>query len=198
MPQGDTAAGGLSRRHIAKGVAWSAPVIYFGSAAPAMAVSPAIILRHLTVWRWFSNNFAYCGGQVRRDGLTIDTTTAGAGVTFNDTRTTTSITAVSASFYFARPNIVWTALPGNSGCWTVPTLTGASAGGLTEYRMSYTCPIVPVNNGTTELQDYAWRSQCYDEDDASWQTARSTRRVARATVNGTPQTTDTGIITINS
>ena len=185
-----------SRRTLVKGAAWSVPVVAVAGAAPAVAASPAIIHRHITTWRWYSNSAPWCQN---RDGLEINTT-EGTSVSFTDTRSWTTITDVYVYFWFRESNIVWTAAQGNSGCWTVPTYDGSSqtVGGRTyyRYRSNYTCPITPTHMGTTTLQPYRWQSQCFDESDFAYM--RWARRQAYATVNGTPQPTDTGYFQIES
>lgn len=184
----------MERRTLVKGAAWATPVIVVGSVAPAAAASPAIVMSHTTTWRWYLNAMPGCAGQA--DGLQINTT-EGGGVSFSNTRTSTSITNVQATFWFARSDFTWSADAGNSGCWTAPTATGQSSGGLYAYASTYTCAITPVN-GTTTLRPYAWRTQCVYESDTSWESARTVRRVASGTVNGATQTTDTGRFTIQS
>lgn len=78
---------------------------------------------HQKTWRWYSNNAPWCGWG--KDGLEINTT-EGAQVRFSDTRSSTTITDVYADFWFTRAGLVWTAAKGDSGCWTVPTATGAT------------------------------------------------------------------------
>lgn len=182
-----------SRRTVAKGAAWSAPVIVMGSNAPAMAASPPVVFSHITTWRWYSNSFPYCGGS-ERDGLEINTT-EGTQVRIADTRTWTTITNVRAYFWFRKSDITWTPETGNSGCWTVPSYDGMSSAGYYRYVSNYTCTITPVT-GTTVLQKYRWRSQCFNEGDFSYM--RNVRRQAYATVNGTVQSTDTGVFQIDS
>lgn len=194
MPDTPSETRGPSRRTVARGAAWSTPAVIVAGAAPAAAASPPVVFTHRSSWHWYSNNFPYCS---RGDGLTLSTTSNATGASFTSTKTTTSITEVSATFYFARNDITWTAITGDSGCWTTPTATGATSGGLYAYLTTYTCPITPVN-GTTTLQGYAWRTQCYNLADSTWAQAKSTRRVARATVNGTVQQTDTGVFIVQS
>lgn len=183
-----------TRRSVAAGTAWAVPSILVAAAAPAAAASPRIVMSHITRFQWFNNSADWC--QSGRDGLRFNTTATGTGTTFTNTRTTTSITNVYAIFWWARTDIVWSADTGNSGCWSVPTLISTTAvDGLYPYRSNYTCAITPVN-GTTRLQPYAWRSQCYDQSD--WSRERYVRRQAFGTVNGQQQTTDTGRFPIQS
>lgn len=189
----DVKSGHTSRRTVAKGAAWSVPVIVMGNNAPAMAASPPVVFSHITTWRWYSNNFPFCGGSTR-DGLEINTT-EGTQVKITDTRPWTTITNVYADFWFRKNDITWTGAPGNSGCWSAPTYDGTAAGGYYRYRSNYTCTITPVT-GTTVLQSYRWRTPCYDESDFEYM--RNVRRQAYATVNGTVQSTDTGYFQIQS
>lgn len=194
----------VNRRTLVKGAAWSVPAIVVAGAAPAVAASPEIVFSHITLWRWYSNSAPWC--EAGRDGLEINTTenTSTTGVKFTNTRSWTTITGVTATFWFARDGITWTDATGDSGCWTNPVRSGSSVnpgGGVPTmypYVSTYTCPITPVHEGTTVLQPYRWQSQCFNEDSTLWETARWVRRQAFATVNGGSRSTDTGWFQIDS
>lgn len=194
MASDDPAGPRHVRRRTLTTAAWATPVIVAAAPAPVFA-SSGPVMSHRTVFRWFSNSATWCAAG--QDGLLFNTTGAGTGVSVANTNTSTVITSVYAFFWWARSNIVWSADTGNSGCWSVPTATGISQGDLFQYRSNYTCAIAP-SSGTTTLSAYAWRSQCFNESDTAWETARRVRRQAFATINGATQTTDSGIVSINS
>ena len=190
-------SGGLDRRDVLAGAAWSAPVILVGASAPAVAASPPVVMRHITQFQWYSNNAPYCSAGY--DGFRFNSTASGTGVTFSPSTTATTISDVYAYFWFTRLDFGWSPDTGNSGCWTVPVFDGTTAvnGGRTYYRYvtRYTCPITVVS-GTTTLQPYAWRSVCLNVGDTAWDNARYIRKQAFATVNGAEQATDTGYTSI--
>ena len=164
-----------------------------------MAASPDIVHSHITRWAWHSNNFPYCGNN-NRDGVQIRSNYPGTGVRFTNTRSWTSITNVYAYFWFPKDNIGWVAEdPGNSGCWTVPTRSGARESWAGDwyypYRSDYTCAITPTHLGTTVLETYNWRTPCYNETNFNYM--RWARRTAYATVNGEVQPLDSGYFEID-
>lgn len=197
-------SGVISRRTLAKGAAWATPVAVTAAAAPALAASPAITWSHTTTWRWYLNSAPWC--TTARDGLEINTAESGSGFTIANTSTSTSITNVSATFWFTRNDITWTRASGDSGCWSVPSLTGQSAtlqgsDGVTRtyyaYLTTYTCTVTAVN-GTTTLSAYRFRSQCYNVSDSDWAGAQWARRITAITIDGTAQTRTTGPFKIES
>lgn len=187
MSPHDSAASGpgtaTDRRTLVKGAAWSVPALATVAAAPAVAASLPIAFRHVTTWR-IAQRAAWCTDS---GGLEINTT-EGGGVTFTNTRAGTTITGVTATFWFARGDLVWSAASGNSGCWTAPAATGASKteGGRTYYAYlsTYSCAVSAIE-GTTTLLPYRWQTQCLDLDDtAVYDANRWVDRDAFATVNG--------------
>ena len=193
----------LSRRTVARGVAWSAPIIAVGAPAPAVAASQPPSFSHITHFLWYMNNAPWCFSQ---DGMELNTVDSGTGVSFKNTKSSTRITGISATFYFAGSDLQWSAATGDSGCWTVPTQKGSAIslplptggnGTFYPYVSSYTCGVTAAA-GTTTLKPYRFRTQCLTKDDTSWSKYQVARRVAIATIDGAPTSTDTGTFTINS
>lgn len=192
----------LSRRTVARGVAWSAPIIAVGAPAPAVAASQPPSFSHITHFLWYMNNAPWCFSQ---DGMELNTVDSGTGVSFKNTKLSTKITAIAATFYFAGSDLRWSTATGDSGCWTVPTQTGdaislplptGGTGTFYPYVSSYTCAVTAAA-GTTTLKPYRFRTQCLTKDSTSWYKYQVARRVAIATIDRAPTSTDTGTFTIS-
>ncbi len=194
----------VDRRTVAKGIAWAAPVLLVGNQAPVFAASTPVGFAHRTTWRWYSNNAPWCASGL--DGLEINTTETGGGVSFTGTTPATKITNVSATFYFTRSDLIWSPTSSSSTSWTTPTLQSGSvkltgSDGVTRtyypYLTTFTGAIAAVN-GTTTLPTYQFQTQCLNVDDTTWAAARWARRVATATIDGSVSTTDTGAFQVKN
>lgn len=139
----------VSRRRVARGIAWSVPAIAMATAAPAMAASPPPRVSVGGTASWNTSSYHptsnTCGtGQFALvlDGRGFLGTSYREwdGLWFPDTRATDQICNVTLTFWFSRAGLTWTALTGVTN-WSTPTATGATTtyNGTTyyEYRAVY-------------------------------------------------------------
>lgn len=169
----------IPRRGLAKGAAWTAPVVAVGALASASAASPPNepnITFQKAVWARRDDPGSGCNTY----NLSIYRTSTAAPSTnvylrWANTSTATQISNVSFTAYFPFNNMTWATQSGHNACWTliardasIPNATHPTTGTtLFAYTTTYTCAITAVN-GTTSLPKFDFRtSSCYNSS-SSW------------------------------
>lgn len=194
----------LSRRTLARGAAWAAPTALVAAAAPMAAASPAITWAHVTSFRYASNSSPFCAGQDTWSLSNDPTWTyggAGAGTSFTNTKTTTTLVNLVANYWYPRADAAFVSVAGGNACWSLPVrnagLDTTRPGGIAMYgyTTTYTCPIVAVNGTTTLPTGFRFRSRCYTDFTAADQW---TRRLVSVAINGVTESKDTSWIQITT
>lgn len=147
----------ISRRSIAKGSAWAAPVILATATTPAYAVSITPLLTSST--KFAQSNTAgkdvtayTCGTKVQVQIAQIAPTNY---LQVSGIKSTTKLSNLKASYWLpVQAGTTFTRVSGSSTCWTVPVASGATVvrNSVTyrEYVSTYTCPLTVT--GTTWTQ----------------------------------------------
>lgn len=151
----------VDRRTVARGLAWSTPVVAVAMAAPAVAASGVV-----------ANTFLYSGrsgdwGCDRWYASTYRTqaTTPSSQVYIQWSNTTTSMsfTNVAITYWYSSPSITWTTWTGHNACWSMLTRDTSQANiiqsGVTlyAYKSTYTCAITAASP-TTRLPSFSFQS----------------------------------------
>lgn len=196
---------GLTRRRVAKNIAWTVPAIALATAAPAMAASPLPRLSIGGTASWNSTtyrpttNACSSGSALVVDGRGLLGTSYQAwdGVWFPDTRATDQICNVTVSMWVSRNNLTWTPLTGVTD-WSTPTATGRTTtfNSVTyyEYRATYrtgTCfAASTLRTGYNNWYGipYGWKTtQCYTSRPGTYfrvGTTATVRNSALSTTSG--------------
>lgn len=185
---------GVSRRSVARGVAWATPAVVIGAAAPAQAASPTPVLAGSV----FVGRNYYGRGEVTFMSATAIPPSPAASICVNQTTVNTAITNVSVTVWLAASTLTFTTSTGSSACWSAPTrntgLANKTFNGYTYYAYTtkYTCAIA-ATSGNTCLPAFNFT----DASGSNKLPAISMGsdyfyKNVQATVNGTVQNVNTG------
>lgn len=139
----------LSRRNLAKGIAWTAPALVVATAAPAVATSLRI---DPGINGWVLNSptsRGFCRYYIDVDSTVTNTRSpdgAPFGLYLYDIEDGASITGAKLTYWIiGDQEATWTRLAGHSGCWGSPVrgTPSVKADGLvyTPYTWTYSCAI---------------------------------------------------------
>ncbi|MFJ3031373.1 hypothetical protein ACIP5Z_05990 [Rothia terrae] len=133
----------VSRRHLARGAAWVAPVVIATAATPVYAAST--IFATLTSSTYFlRESVSACSYH---DRVYIqELTSQNSYLTVNNLKSTYKLSNLATHVWLpVAKGTTFSCVTGGSTCWSVPTATGASQvrNGYTfyEYVTTYTCAI---------------------------------------------------------
>ena len=146
----------ISRRALAKGSAWSAPVILTSSAIPAYAASPRPTLTSIT-WFYRANGPALqvkpytCTDRVQIQIIQ----NSKSYITLSNLASGSTLSNLTASYWLpVETGTTFSRVSGTSTCWSVPTASGriTTNNGFTyrEYVSNYTCPITASGSSWTQ------------------------------------------------
>lgn len=155
----------VSRRAIAKGVAWSVPSLAVVGAAPATAASPTPELSTYVIFsqeHQSNSEFPYSCGTSGTQQMDVN----GQNFILKGVSPGASLTGITTTFWLAvDAGTTWSTV--GSTCWTRPTSTGqtATVNGVLfrAYTSAFTCSATVAANGTYTMpsaQMLRFRSSC--------------------------------------
>lgn len=194
----------ISRRNIARGVAWGVPAAILAAPAPAFAASHPILDGIVVTSFNAAWNPYYTDSSYRIKSYTGDMLgTPGSSICIQSTAPSTTVTNLSVWIWYASSTLTFTRNSTYSNtCWTTLTYD-ASKGTKTyngnyyyAYKTSYNCAITTIW-GDTCLPAYAFESNqsgTYITDDNVWPATPSLYffKTIQATIDGNVQTVVTG------
>lgn len=152
----------VSRRSVAKGLAWAAPAVAAVTTSPAFAASPSenanITFRHA---RFHSRDARYSRTHQPFFISTVRTVHGGrpdtrdiVGMRWFGTSPETSITNVSTTYWYPFPDMRWSNWGYHDSCWTLPTRdsqkdTYHNGNRMYAYSLRYVCPITSTGSEVT-------------------------------------------------
>ena len=192
----------VTRRGVARGAAWTAPVVALTSAAPAVAATPAptyVIHGNTTInstWRSTTDQ----DGRYRYKVYSsyVSAPPPAPGYCIENSLTTTTVTNVSVTYWFSSNSLTFTrnTTYDTAGLWTTLTRDTTKAnksynrGTYYAYTSTYTGAFTPAN-GTACLATFAWESEQQQRSSTHYYSSSS------ATVNGAVQTLSYGPIRLD-
>lgn len=163
---------GISRRTVAKGMAWAAPAIALASAAPAFATSPG---KEPRFHGWMRGTIQSIGGTIPcRSRLSLTSAASPSmpptpdgepyGLYLDDIPAGAEITGGAITVWLLGDPTVhtWRSEGGHSQCWPLPptkvgSVTKSDGLQYTGYRWEYTCAVDADGSERLRLPDFRVR-----------------------------------------
>lgn len=183
----------ISRRALAKGSAWAAPIVIASTAVPVYAASPVPTLASSTAFSFASASGGSvspytCNGKAQ---IQIQQASATSFLTVSNIPSTTKLSNLAGHYWLpVQSGTTFTRISGTSSCWSVPTATGVTTtyNGVIfrEYISTYGCAITVTSTQWTQpaSSNFNFVSSCQSGATLTSQSYHYTQNITSTSASG--------------